>query len=220
MKLHISLLVLSVVLLVSVACAGEPAPTPTPALAMPPSPTALAMTTPTLTATPTATQVPPIPAGPTPNATLTLTPTPTVTVITTATQVLPTPVPATPVAPTSTATPTLSPPTTATVVQTVPPAPGSLEQRLDRLAEQLEQRREDLHIPGMAIAVVKDDEVILVRGFGLADLENETPVTPETIFGIGSITKSFTATLVGMLVDEGEMGWDDPATEHIPYFTP
>ena len=71
----------------------------------------------------------------------------------------------------------------------------------------------------MAIAVVKDDEVIFVRGFGLADLENETPVTPETIFAIGSITKSFTATLVGMLVDEGEMGWDDPVTEHIPYFT-
>ena len=82
-----------------------------------------------------------------------------------------------------------------------------------------EQRREALHIPGMAIAVVKDDEVIFVRGFGLSDLELETPVTPETIFAIGSITKSFTATLAGMLVDEGEMGWDDPVTEYIPYFT-
>ena len=95
----------------------------------------------------------------------------------------------------------------------------SLEQRLNRLAEQLEQRREDLHIPGMAIAVVKDDEVIFVRGFGLADLENETPVTPETIFAVGSIIKSFTATLVGMLVDEGKMDWDDPVTEHLSYFT-
>jgi CubicO group peptidase (beta-lactamase class C family) len=75
-----------------------------------------------------------------------------------------------------------------------------------------------MHIPGMAIAVVKDDEVILARGFGLADLENETPVTPETIFAIGSATKAFTAMLVGMLVDDGKMGWDDPVTEHIPYF--
>ncbi len=71
----------------------------------------------------------------------------------------------------------------------------------------------------MAIAVVKDDEVIFVRGFGLADLKNETPVTPETIFAIGSATKAFTAALVGMLVDEGEIGWDDPVTRHIPYFT-
>ena len=76
-----------------------------------------------------------------------------------------------------------------------------------------------MHIPGIAIAVVKDDEVIFARGFGLADLKNETPVTPETVFGIGSATKAFTATLVGMLVDEGEMGWDDPVTRHIPYFT-
>ena len=127
--------------------------------------------------------------------------------------------PPTPVDQTPATTPTLSPALNATVAQTAAPAAASLEQRINRLAEQLEQRRKDLHIPGMAIAVVQDDEVILVRGFGLADLENETPVTPETIFAIGSITKSFTATLVGMLVDEGEMGWDDPVTEHIPYFT-
>ena len=71
----------------------------------------------------------------------------------------------------------------------------------------------------MAIAVVKDDEVIFVRGFGLADLDNEKPVTPETVFAIGSATKAFTATLVAMLVDDGEIGWDDPVTMHISYFT-
>ena len=108
---------------------------------------------------------------------------------------------------------------TATVVEAAKPVLGSLDQRLNRLAEQLERRRENLNIPGMAVAVVKDDEVIFVRGFGLTDLENETPVTPETIFAIGSATKAFTATLVGMLVDEGEIGWDDLVTEHIRYFT-
>jgi len=97
--------------------------------------------------------------------------------------------------------------------------PVSLEQRLDRLVEQLEQQREALHIPGMAIAVVKDDEVVLAHGFGVTDIETETPVTPETIFAIGSSTKAFTATLIGMLVDEGKMDWDDPITEYIPYFT-
>jgi CubicO group peptidase (beta-lactamase class C family) len=94
----------------------------------------------------------------------------------------------------------------------------TLEQRLDRLVEQLEQEREKSHIPGMAIAVVKDDEVILAQGFGVMDIENQTPVTPETIFAVGSCTKAFTSTLIGMLIDEGKMDWDDPVTEHIPYF--
>jgi len=106
-----------------------------------------------------------------------------------------------------------------TPVPTYPPEPGSLEQRLDLLVEQLEQQREALHVPGMAIAVVKDDEVVLAHGFGVSNIETKTPVTPETIFAIGSSTKAFTATLVGMLVDEGKMDWDSPITDYLPYFT-
>jgi len=67
----------------------------------------------------------------------------------------------------------------------------------------------------MALAVVKDDEVILAHGFGVTNVEQETPVTPETIFAIGSSTKAFTSTLVGMLVDEGKMKWDDPVSKHL-----
>jgi CubicO group peptidase (beta-lactamase class C family) len=93
-----------------------------------------------------------------------------------------------------------------------------LQQKLNLLVEQLEQQRQTLHVPGMAIAVVKDDEVILTHGFGVANVEKETPVTPETIFAIGSSTKAFTSTLVGMLVDEGKMDWDDPVTKYLPYF--
>jgi CubicO group peptidase (beta-lactamase class C family) len=93
-----------------------------------------------------------------------------------------------------------------------------LQQRLDLLVEQLEQQRQTHHVPGMAIAVVKDDEVVLTHGFGIASVEEETPVTPETIFAIGSATKAFTSTLVGMFVDEGKMDWDDPVTEFLPYF--
>jgi len=102
-----------------------------------------------------------------------------------------------------------------------PAAPAvapELQQRLDLLVEQLEQQRQTHHVAGMAIAVVKDDEVILTRGFGVANVEKETPVTPETIFAIGSSTKAFTATLVGILVDEGKMDWDDPVTKYLPYF--
>jgi len=99
-----------------------------------------------------------------------------------------------------------------------PAVTPELQQKLDLLVEQLEQQRQTLHVPGMAIAIVKDDEVLLTHGFGIANVEKETPVTPETIFAIGSSTKAFTSTLVGMLVDEGKMGWDDPVTKYLPYF--
>jgi len=115
--------------------------------------------------------------------------------------------------PATTPTPTPSPTPTPT------PEPGSLEQRLDLLAAELEQQCEALHIPGMAIAVVKNDEVVLAQGFGVSDINTETPVTPETIFPIGSSTKAFTSTLVGMLVDEGKMDWDNSITDYLPYFT-
>jgi CubicO group peptidase (beta-lactamase class C family) len=94
----------------------------------------------------------------------------------------------------------------------------TLEQRLQKLAADLEEARVEAHIPGMSIAVVKDDEVVMARGFGLADVENERPADAETIYAIGSTTKAFTATLVGMLADEGKATWDDPVTEHLPYF--
>lgn len=93
-----------------------------------------------------------------------------------------------------------------------------LDEQLDRLVEQLDQRRRELHIPGLAIAVVKDDEVILARGLGVADVATNKPVTPETLFAIGSATKPFTSTLIGMLVDEGTLAWDDAVTDYLPFF--
>ncbi len=89
---------------------------------------------------------------------------------------------------------------------------------LDRLCANLEERRAELHIPGMAIAVIRDGEVILARGFGLADLEQGRPADAETLFAIGSTTKAFTAALVGMEVDAGRMAWDDPITRFLPEF--
>lgn len=94
----------------------------------------------------------------------------------------------------------------------------TLPQRLAKLTTELEKQRLALHIPGMAMAVVQGDQLIYSHGFGHADLENDTPVTPETLFAIGSSTKAFTASLIGMLVDEGKMGWDDPVTKFLPYF--
>lgn len=94
----------------------------------------------------------------------------------------------------------------------------ALKPRLDRLCAQLEEQRRELHIPGMAIAIVKDDKVVLARGFGLRDIERRKPVTEDTLFAIGSSSKAFTATLIGMLVDDGKMSWDDKVSRHLPYF--
>ena len=100
----------------------------------------------------------------------------------------------------------------------VPPAAPTLAERLDRLAAEFDRNRIDLHVPGAVLAIVRGEEVIFARGFGLADVEKKTPVTPETRFFIGSTTKAFTATLVGMLVDEGRMQWDDPVEKYLPEF--
>ena len=73
-------------------------------------------------------------------------------------------------------------------------------------------------IPGMAIGVVRDGEIIYLEGFGYRDLDNKLPVTPKTIFGIGSISKSFTSLSAAMLVDEEKLEWDTPVIEYLSDF--
>jgi CubicO group peptidase (beta-lactamase class C family) len=73
-------------------------------------------------------------------------------------------------------------------------------------------------IPGMSVAIVKDDAVIFAKGFGVKEEGGSEPVTPRTIFQIGSATKAFTAALVAMLVDKGKAGWEDRVLDHVPDF--
>jgi CubicO group peptidase (beta-lactamase class C family) len=121
-------------------------------------------------------------------------------------------------APAASATASPSPSSAAAVTVTPTAQTVTLEQRLALLVDQMEQQRKTLHIPGMALAVVKDDKIILARGFGVANLEKNTPVSAETVFPIGSCTKAFTSALVGMMVDEGKMNWNDPLTRFLPYY--
>jgi len=102
--------------------------------------------------------------------------------------------------------------------RTVLSADPELAPRLAQLIEAVEADRVALHVPGLALAVVKDDELVLARGFGLADVEAQRAVTPETIFAIGSTSKAFTATLVALLEAEGKLAFDDPVTEALPWF--
>jgi CubicO group peptidase (beta-lactamase class C family) len=73
-------------------------------------------------------------------------------------------------------------------------------------------------VPGCAVAIVRDDEVIYLAGHGVKELGCKDPVTPDTLFPIASCTKAFTTTAMAMLVDEGKMAWDDPVRKHVGYF--
>ncbi len=68
------------------------------------------------------------------------------------------------------------------------------------------------------MAIVKDGEVVLARGYGLRDVKRNLPVTPETLFAIGSATKAFTVMSLGVLVDDGKLDWDTPVHAYLPAF--
>lgn len=73
-------------------------------------------------------------------------------------------------------------------------------------------------VPGLAVAIVKDGEVIHEKGFGFRDTEKKLPVTPDTLFAIGSASKAFTSFVMGTLVDEGKLDWDKPVGTFLPGF--
>src|SRR5438105_8741327 len=73
-------------------------------------------------------------------------------------------------------------------------------------------------VPGLAIAVVQNGEVALVRAYGFRDVEAGLKVTTDTQFLIGSITKSFTATGLALLMDERHLDWNKPVRDYIPEF--
>jgi CubicO group peptidase (beta-lactamase class C family) len=72
------------------------------------------------------------------------------------------------------------------------------------------------HIPGIALGVMRDGHIIKARGYGLANVELNVPVTPQSIFQTGSVGKQFTAALVMMLVEDGTLGLDDKIAKYFP----
>ena len=82
----------------------------------------------------------------------------------------------------------------------------------------VEAAMKDQEVPGLSVAVVKGDTVLLARGYGVRKVGDPAKVDEHTTFAIGSSTKAFTATALAMLVDEGKVAWDDKVTKHIPTF--
>jgi len=89
---------------------------------------------------------------------------------------------------------------------------------LEGLDEYIAQVMKDWKVPGLAIAVVQDGKVILTKGYGYRDVDKKLPVTPNTLFGIASMTKSFVVTELGTLVDEGKLDWDKPVYDYLQDF--
>ncbi|MFL6255353.1 MAG: serine hydrolase [Pyrinomonadaceae bacterium] len=97
-------------------------------------------------------------------------------------------------------------------------APADLDARLAVIEKAVEEKRLANGIPGLSLVIVKDDKVIYMKGFGYKDFERKVPVTPDTLFAIGSSSKAFTAMLVAMAADEGKLTLDDAPKKFLPYF--
>ncbi|MBL8760756.1 MAG: serine hydrolase [Phycisphaerae bacterium] len=82
----------------------------------------------------------------------------------------------------------------------------------------LDTTREAWKVPGCSIAIVKDGKVLATYASGLRDVENKKPVTPQTLFAIGSSTKAFTSMVLAQLVDEYKLEWDKPVINYAPTF--
>ena len=86
----------------------------------------------------------------------------------------------------------------------------------DPVADYVRAEMQRQHIPGLSLLIAKGGQVIRAEGFGLANVELQVPVKPETIFQSGSVGKQFTATAVVMLADEGRLSLDDPLAKFFP----
>src|SRR3954463_2786210 len=73
-------------------------------------------------------------------------------------------------------------------------------------------------VPGISLAIVKDGKVVVARGYGVRALGEPAAVDAQTLFGIASNTKAFTATALGLLVEEGKIRWDAPMIDYVPWF--
>ena len=92
------------------------------------------------------------------------------------------------------------------------------DNRFDGLDAYVAAAKDRWGVPGLAVAVVKDGEVVLARGYGLCELGTNRNVSPDTAFDIASCAKSFTAAGLALLIDDGKLQWDDPVVKHLPEF--
>lgn len=108
----------------------------------------------------------------------------------------------------------------ALVLILTPAVPAAAQRPVDlsTLDAAFTQALKDWAVPGMAVAVVKDGQVVFAKGYGVKELGRPDPVDDKTLFAIASNTKAFTSAAMAILVDERKLGWDDRVIAHLPYF--
>lgn len=95
------------------------------------------------------------------------------------------------------------------------PVLGWAQPNLDSVVE---HTLKEFNVPGIAVGIIKDGQLVLAKGYGVRRLGDPAPVTADTLFGVASNTKAFTAASLAMLVDQGKLGWDDPVIQYLPAF--
>jgi CubicO group peptidase (beta-lactamase class C family) len=89
---------------------------------------------------------------------------------------------------------------------------------IPKLDEDIQNAMKDFNVPGMAVGIVKNDSIVYQKGFGVKNVKSEDPIDINTIFGLGSTTKTFTSGLAAILVNEGIINWDDKVIQYLPAF--
>lgn len=88
---------------------------------------------------------------------------------------------------------------------------------LAKIDAYIAQARADWDVPGLAVAIVRGEEVLLNKGYGVLENGGTQPVNEHTLFAIASNSKAFTAAALAILVDEGKLRWDDPVSQYLPW---
>jgi CubicO group peptidase (beta-lactamase class C family) len=104
------------------------------------------------------------------------------------------------------------------IASATPTQSSGLAEKLAKIEKEIEEKRKELGVPGVAVAIVKDDKVVFQRGFGWRDVERKLPVTADTLFAIGSCTKAFTAMAAVISQDAGKLSLDESPKKHLSYF--
>ena len=100
----------------------------------------------------------------------------------------------------------------AAAAQVPKEAPPALTEKVDRIF-----RKWDSTVsPGCALAVIKDAQIIYQRGYGMADLDHDVPIRPESVFHVASVSKQFTAAAIVLLAQDGKLSLDDEVRKYVP----
>jgi CubicO group peptidase (beta-lactamase class C family) len=94
-------------------------------------------------------------------------------------------------------------------------SPNQIEEKVDPLIQQV---MKSYDLPGLAVAIVKDNKIVYAKGFGVKNLKTKEPITTKSLFHMASVSKPFSATAIMQFVEQGKVKLDDPVVKYLPYF--